>query len=142
MGKSWFAGIGPGGEPVGTDIGGGVRKLADQRGCRQIVKAVEVQVIVGLGFKAGTAVGEKDALDSAVSTQTGIESMVGGIADERRIVGTHGEKGRKAIDQGGSKAFTNSGLSGQMAVEIVGGVEWIVSFGDVARKNRGMQLGL
>src|SRR5579863_5609752 len=131
MRQSGLAGVGPGGEPVGADIGGGVGELVDERGRGLIVKVVEVFVVIGLYFEVRVAVGEQDGFEQAVGAQANVEGVIRGIVDEGGVIGAHGKKGRQAIDQCGAKALIDSGLAGEVAVEIVRGVEGIVGFGDV-----------
>ena len=44
--EGWATGVDPSGEPIGAHIGGSVGELADERGGRLIVQAVEIFVIV------------------------------------------------------------------------------------------------
>jgi hypothetical protein len=136
-----FAGVGPGGEPVGADVGGGTRELVDQGGSGLIVEAVEIFVVVGFGAETRVAVGEKDDLDPSVSAEAGLEGVIGGIADEGGVIGTHGEERSEAIDERGAETVVDSGLQREMAVEIFGGVEGIVSFRDVRGEDRGVEAG-
>src|ERR1700730_18200828 len=71
-----------------------------------------------------------------------IEGVIGGVADKGGVARAHRKKGREAVDQGGPEAFVDAGLAAQMAVEVFGGVEWVVSFGNIAGENGGVQSGV
>src|SRR5262249_27237953 len=86
VGEGGFAGVGPGGEPVGADVGGGVGELVDQRGGGLVVEAVKVFVVVGLGQEFGVAVGEEHDFDPGMRGEAGFEGVIGGVGDEGRIV--------------------------------------------------------
>jgi hypothetical protein len=47
-GELGLAGVFPGGEPEGADVGGGVRELADEDGGGLVVEAIVVFVGVGV----------------------------------------------------------------------------------------------
>src|SRR5581483_4621648 len=126
-----LAGVFPGGVPERADIGGG----------GLIVETVVILVGVGIEAAAGVAVREKNGLEPTVRAETGFEGVIGGIVDEQRVIGTHGEEGSVAIDQGGSKAFVDAGLIGEAAIGVVRGVERVVRRGDIVGENRGVQLG-
>src|SRR6266404_1348987 len=136
MWQGWLAGIRPRREPVRADIGSGIRELANQRARRLIVEAIEVFIVVRLAFQPRIAIRELDHLQPAMRTQASLESMVGGIVDERTIIRTHGEKGRKAVDESCSKSLVDPFLVREVAIEIFRGVEGIVGLGDIKRENR------
>ena len=138
-GELRLAGIFPGSEPVGADVGGGAGKLMDQRGSGLIIKAVVVFVVVGLAAEMRVAVGEKNRFDPGVGGEAGLEGMIGGIADEGSVVGAHREEGSEAVDQRGAEALVDSILQRQVTVEIFGAVEGIMRFGDVSGKDRGVE---
>ena len=92
------ASVGPGGQPERPYVGGGGGELVDQGGGDLVVEAVEVFVVVGFGVEARVAIGEEDYFDFGMGSEAGLEGVVGGIGDERRVVWTHGEEGREAIN--------------------------------------------
>jgi hypothetical protein len=139
MRQSGLAGIGPGGEPVGTDVGGGVGELANQRASRKIVKAIEVLVVVSLGFEICIAISELDDFQPAMGAEASVKSVIGRVADEGSVVWAHGKERRKAINESASEALVNSGLVGEVAIEIFRGVEGIVGFGDIEGENGGIE---
>ena len=51
VGELRAAGVDPGGQPVGADVGGGVGELADQGGGGLVVETVEVFVVVGFAAR-------------------------------------------------------------------------------------------
>src|SRR6266480_680860 len=53
MGELRLAGVFPGGEPIGADVGGGVRDLPDEDGARLIIEVVVIFVGVGVEAAAG-----------------------------------------------------------------------------------------
>ena|SRR6476660_9304756 len=87
-----LAGIFPGGEPVGSDVGGGVGDLADEHGAGLIIEVVVIFVGVSVEAAAGIAIGVKNGFEPAVGAEAGLESVVGGIGDIHGIVGMHEEK--------------------------------------------------
>src|SRR5215475_7640898 len=91
-GERWLAGVLPGGEPEGTDVSGGIRKLADEDGGGLIVEAVVVFVGKGVEAAARVAVGEEDGLKPTVGAEACFESIVCWVRDEHSVVGTHGEE--------------------------------------------------
>src|SRR5689334_14671395 len=136
-----LAGVFPGGEPVGTDVGGGVGKLADQDGAGMIVKMVVVFVGVGVQTAAGFAVSVKNGFHPTVRTEAGFESVVGGIGNECSVIRAHEEIGRVAIYQSCAEAFVHAVLRAEVAIVVIGGVERIVSAGYIVGEDGGKQFG-
>jgi len=95
VGQCGLAGIGPRRQPVRADIGCGVRQLADQRACGLIVKAIEVFIVVRLGFQARVAIRNLDDLQPTVGAKASLEGVVGRIVDEGTIVGRMGKNEEK-----------------------------------------------
>ena len=100
---------------------------------------IEIFVVVGILCRAGIAVGEQNGFEPTVGAQARFKGVIGRIGDEGSVIWAHGEKGRKAVDQCRAEAFVDAVLKGQVAVEIFGGVEGVVGFGDVIGENRGVE---
>lgn len=139
--QSGLAGIRPSGKPVRADIRCGVRKLADQSARRQIVEPIKIFVVVRFALEASVAIREFHYFQPTVRAEARLEGMIRGIVDEGAIIRANGKKGRKAIDEGCSKSLIDPSLIRQVAIEIFRGVEGIVRFRDVERKNRGIEPG-
>ena len=77
-----FAGVSPRREPIGADIRRRVGQLANQRARRQVIKAVEVFVVVCLALQVRVAVRKLDDLEPAMSAEAGLERVIRGISDE------------------------------------------------------------
>src|SRR5882724_11412871 len=137
--KLRLAGVFPGGEPKGTDVGGGVRELANQDCGGLIVKAIVVFVGVRVEAAARIAVSEKNSFEPTVGTKAGFEGIVGWIGNEHGVVGTHGKEGAIAIDEGSAEAVVDAELAGEFAIVVVCGVEGVVRSGDVVRKDGGVE---
>ena len=141
-GRRGPAGVGPGGEPVGADVGGGVAELADERGAGLIVEAVVVVVGVVGEAGAGAAIGQEDIFQPGVGVQAAFKGVIGGVVDVGGIVGAHREEERVAFDEIGGEADVDAGLAGDAAVEVFGGVERIVGLSDVAGERGGQDARL
>src|SRR5690349_13107273 len=79
--KLRLAGVFPGGEPEGTDVGGSVGKLANQNGGGLIVEAIIVFVGVRVEAAARIVVGEENRFEPTVGAKAGFEGVVGWIGD-------------------------------------------------------------
>ena len=136
MRQSGPAGVVPGGEPERSDVGGGIGELPNQDGSSLVVKVIVVFVGVGILSAKRISICKKNRFEPAVGPEARIKGVVGGIADERCVVGAHGEKGGVAFNQCAAETFVDSSLAAQMAVEIIGSAERVVSLRDVMSKNR------
>src|ERR1051325_9555778 len=139
VGKLRLAGVLPGGEPKRADIGGSIRKLANENRGGLIVKAVVVFVRVRVEAATGVAVGEENGFEPTVRAKAGFEGVVGRIGDKHGVVWPHGEERAVAINERGAEAIIDAGLAGEFTVVIVGGVEGVVCGGNVIGENGGVE---
>ena len=63
-----------------------------------------------------------------MGAETGIEGMVGGVADESSVIGTHGEERGIALNESTAETIVDPNLAAQAAIGIIGGAERIVRF--------------
>src|ERR1700741_953847 len=75
-----------------------------------------------------------------MGSEAGLEGVIGGITDESGVVGVYGKKGGEAVDQCGAEALVDAGLVGQVTIEVFGGIERVVGFGDVGGEDGGVDL--
>src|SRR5215472_58512 len=142
MGQSRSARVSPSGEPKGTYVGGRVRDLADQNGSCLIIKTIVVFVRVGIFPAKRVTVSQENRFEPAMRAEAAVKRMVGRIADEGRIVGTHGEKRRVAVYQRAPETVVDSRLAARVTIEIVGGAEGIMRLRDEVREEGRMEFGL
>ena len=141
MRQGWTACVIPSGEPERADVGGGVRDLADENGARLVVKVVVIRVGVRVFSAKRVAVGQKDRFKPAMGAEAGIKGVVGGVTDEGRVVGAHGEKRRVAVDESAAETVVDSGLAAQAAVGIIGGAERVVGLRHIVREDGRIEPG-
>jgi len=68
MGELRLAGVFPGGEPVGADVGGGVGDLTDEDGACLIIEVVIIFVGVSVEAAAGVAISVENCFKPAMRT--------------------------------------------------------------------------
>ena len=68
VGELRLAGVFPGGEPVGADVGGGVGDLTDEDGACLIIEVVVIFVGVSVEAAAGVAISVEDCFKPAMRT--------------------------------------------------------------------------
>src|SRR5208337_1276660 len=137
VGQLGLAGIDPGGQPVGANVGGGIGQLLDQRCRRQIVKAVVVFVGVGGLSALRITIRKQQRFHLAMRGKAGIEGVIRGIADEGSVMRADREKGAETVNQRGVEPLIDPLLTGGVPVIVFGGIEWIVGFGhEVREKSR------
>src|SRR2546422_11754062 len=97
-----------------------------------IVEAIVVLVGVVAQPFTGAAVGQQDLLQPTVRGKASLKRLVVvGSADIQSVVWPHGKKQREAVHEAGAESLVHPGVSGELAVKILGGAEGIVGLGDV-----------
>src|SRR5208282_6514187 len=137
-----FPGVGPGRQPIGTNVRGGIRQLLYQRRSRKVVEAVVIFVGVGTQSPSRAPVRQKKRLDNAVRVQASFEGEVRWIADKKSVVRAQREKRAVTVDQHGVEAVVHPALPSHLAVIILRGVEGIVRFSRIVREEGGVELSL
>ena len=108
--KLRLAGVFPGGQPVGADVGGSVGNLPDEDRSRLIVEVIVVFVGVGVEAAAGIAVGVENGFQPAMRTEAGVEGVIRRIGDVESVIRPHEKERGITIDEGSAETFVDASL--------------------------------